>query len=179
MNLLSIISKFTNAHARFLKTLLPAGGASTTFFLAALTPMFAFFFFCAAVTVAAGAFLPLLITVVAFEVVEILLWLLTVRISGIGGGASTPRFGRVDVALVAAAAELVAFRPVAAFPRIGFAFSATASARCAVAAIAADFAGDIGLAGESCLDGLISLRGDAGCERYCFWGEPKTGRRGD
>lgn len=174
-----IVIEFTNAQARFLKTLLPAGGASATFFLAALTPRFAFFFFCAAVTVAAGAFLPLLITVVAFEVAEILLWLLTVRISATGGGASTPRFGRVDVGLVAAAVGFVTFRPVAGLPRIGFGFSATASARCAVAAMAADLAGEVGLVGGSCFDGLINFRGEAGCETYCFCGEPKTGRMGD
>ena len=127
---------------------------------------------------ATGAFLPLVTTVVAFEVVEIVLWLLTVRISGIGGGASTPRLGRVDVGLVLAVVGLVGFRPVAPFPRVGFGFSATASAICVVAAIAADFAGDIGLVGESNFEGLINLSGDAGCERYCFWGELKAGRTG-
>ena len=136
------------------------------------------FFFCAAAEVAVGAFLPLFTTVVAFELVEKVLWLLTVRTSGIGGGASTPRLGRVDVSLVFAVG-LVGFRPVAPFPRVGFGFSATASAKCVVAAIAADFAGDIGFVGESSFDGLINLSGDAGCERYCFWGEPKSGRTGD
>ena len=166
-------------HALFLSTLLPAGGASSIFFLAALTPTLVSFFFCAAAVVAAGAFLPLFTTVVAFEVVEIVLWLLTVRISGIGGGASTPRLGRVDVGLVIADVGLIGFRPVAPLPRVGFGFSATASAICVVAAIAADFAVDTGLLGENNFEGLINLSGDAGCERNCFWGEPRTGRTGD
>ena len=161
-------------YALFLKTLLPAGGASATFFPAALTPTFRAFFFWAAAVVAFCALPPFFTTVVAFEVVETVLWLLTVRDSGIGGG-SIPRFGRVVAVLVAGAA----FRPVAAFPRIALGFSASTSTSWVVAAMAADLAGEIGFANVNCFEGLIGFRGETGRERWDFWGEPSVGRMGD
>ena len=110
---------------------------------------------------------------------ESLLWLLTVRSSDTGRGASAARLERVDATFEAAVMGPVAFRPAVAFTRPGLGFSATISATCVVAAIAADFAGETGFVGDSCFEGLINLRGDAGRERYCFWGEPNAGRTGD
>lgn len=124
------------------------------------------------------AFPLFLITVVAFEVVDVVLWLLTVRNSGTAGG-SIPRFERVDVAFVACAARPAAFRPAVAFPRVALGFSATMSAKWLVAAIAADLAGENGFANVNCFEGLNGFRGDTGRERCCFWGDPRVGRTGD
>ena len=113
--------------------------------------------------------LPLFFTtVVAFEVVDRVLWLLTVRISGTGGG-SIPRFERVDAGLATTGtAALAALRPAPGLPLVGLGFSATMSARLAVAAIAADLAGDSGLAKVNCFEGLMGFRGDRGRERWLF-----------
>ena len=46
-------------------------------------------------------------------------------------------------------------------------------------ATAANLAGEPGTAKENCFEGLAGFNGDAGRERWGFWGEPKTGRTGD
>ena len=164
-------------YALFLKILLPAGGASATFFPAALTPSLTFFFW-AADAVVFWDRPPFFTTVVAFEVVDVLLWLLTVRISGMGGG-SIPRFERVDAGFVGAAAFVVGFRPAVAFPRATLGLLVAGSAMWFVAATAANLAGEPGVTNENCFEGLAGFNGDTGRERWSFWGEPKTGRTGD
>lgn len=148
--------------ARFLNTLLPAaGGASafTAFFPAALTPPR----FCAAV---GALFPPRFTTVVAFDVVDISLPLLTILVSVTGGAAAAL------LALVIVVG-FVAFRPPprATLPR---GFGPFSLAKVAVAATATDFAG------ESCLEGESGLRGEVGRPRSGFCGEGRLmGRIGD
>ena len=96
--------------------------------------------------------------------VDVLLWLLTVRVSGMGGG-SMPRFERVEAGFVAVAAFVVPFRPAGAFPRAALGWLVTRSARWFVAAIAANLAGELGVANENCFEGLAGFNGDTGRER--------------
>ena len=49
----------------------------------------------------------------------------------------------------------------------------------AMAARAADLAGESCLDGESCFDGDTGFKGEAGRERWDFWVEPNAGRMGE
>ncbi len=73
----------------------------------------------------------------------------------------------------------VAFLPAPAFARVALGFSATMFASMAVAAMAADLAGESCLDGESCFEGNISFKGEAGPERCDFCGEHSAGRMGE
>lgn len=83
----------------------------------------------------------------AFDVVEISLLLLAILVSATACVAPAPRLGLITAGFEAMAVGFVAFRPAPAFARVVLGFSTTMFARIAVAAMAAD------LAGEICLDG--------------------------
>lgn len=152
-------SKQKNHHARFRNTLLSVGGASTpaaaTFFPAARTPTLRFFILLVAVVTAVFNFLPFLMIVVPADVVEVLLLLLTDRLS-----IGTFNISRLDLvaAGLAVADGLVAFRPELVFARVGLALSFVMLVMFAVTVIAAAFAG------EADLNGSIGLSGEAGRE---------------
>jgi len=158
-------------YALFLNTLLPAGGTSATFFPAAPTPTP---LFCAVVFAAAGGLPAFLITVVAFDVVETSLLLLAILASATACVAPAPRLALVAAGFEAAAVGFVVFLPAPAFARVALGFSTTMFARMAVAAMAADLAGESCLDGERCLDGEscfegdIGFKGEAGRERCDF-----------
>ena len=134
-----------------------------TFFAAAATQTLPFFFLAAAeVLVAVDALMPFFTTVVLVDVFDVLLLLLAQRISATAGAwvFATPRFARDTAGFaVAFAGGLVAFRPVAALERVGLDFSLIILAKLAVAAIAADFAGD---------GGSMGFKGGAGYDRNDF-----------
>lgn len=110
----------------------------------------------------------------AFDVVETSLLLLAVLISATALVAPAPRLALVAGGFEAAAVGFVAFLPAPAFARVALGFSATMFARMAVAAMAADLAGESCLDGERCLDGEscfdgdIGFKGEAGRERCDF-----------
>lgn len=66
-----------------------------------------------------------------------------------------------------------------AFPRATLGLLVTKSASWFVAVIAANLAGELGVANVNCFEGLAGFKGDTGRARWIFWGEPKTGRTGD
>lgn len=101
----------------------------------------------------------------AFEVVEMSLLLLAILVSAAACVAPTPRLALVAAGFEAAAVGFVAFLPAPALARVPLGFSRTMFARVAVAAMAADLAGEICLDGESCFEGDIGFKGEAGRER--------------
>lgn len=115
----------------------------------------------------------------AFEVVDTSLLLLAILTSTATCGATAPRFALVAAGFEAAAVGFVAFLPAAAFPRVVLGFSTTILATVAVAAMAADLAGESCFDGESCFEGDMGFSGEAGRERCDFCGEPSTGRIGE
>lgn len=110
----------------------------------------------------------------AFDVVETSLPLLAILASATACVAPAPRLALVVAGFEAVAVGLVAFLPAPAFARVALGFSATMLARVAVAAMAADLAGESCLNGKSCLDGEscfegdIGFKGEAGRERCDF-----------
>lgn len=139
-------------------TFLPTACTLTSFFLLA----------------AVGAFFALLTIVVPSDALDILLVLLTFRISSGSCVGPAPLFARVFAAFVAVG--LLALRAVPALGRPNLAFAPTIVARLAVAAAAAALAGDV--VGTT-LIGERGFRGEAGRETYDFCGEHRTGRTGD
>lgn len=121
----------------------------------------------------------------AFEVVETSLLLLAILVSATACVAPAPRLALVAIGFEAAAVGLVAFLPTPAFARVALGFSTTMFARAAVAAMAADLAGESCLDGKSCLDGEscfdgdIGFKGEAGRERFDFCGEHSADRMGE
>lgn len=153
-------SKQKHHHARFRKTLLSTGGASTLavaiFFPAARTPTLRFFFLLATVVTAVFDFPPFFMIVVPVEVVVALLLLLTDRLSIGTFNINIPCFGIVAAGLVADG--LVAFRPVLAFARVCLTLSLVMLVKFATAVIAVAFAG------EADLSGGIGFSGETGRE---------------
>lgn len=164
-------------HVLFRKTLLPGGGASTgtaTFFAAGLALALVILFLLAIAALAAVGLVPLLIIVVPVEVPEVLLLLLTERLST--GALFTPRLGLVVAGLGAGlgAGGLLALRPnVLAFARVDLVFPITTLTALRVAAIAAD------LAGATIFGGIISFNGEVECDGFVFCGGSSTERIGD
>ena len=66
-----------------------------------------------------------------------------------------------------------------AFPRATLDLLVTKSASWLVAAIAANLAGEPGVANVNCFEGLAGFKGETGRARWSFWGEPRIGRTGD
>ena len=137
---------FVIYYALFLRTLLPAAGPSIAFGPAAS------FFPAAQIAIvflaAAGwAFVAFFTTVVAFEVPDMLLVLLTDRTSTAFCVAATPRFGLVTADL-AEVVGFVALRPEVAADLVDFNLSTTRFAKLAVAVAAAALAGDGILIGD-------------------------------
>lgn len=153
-------------HVRFLKTLLPGGGPSTVvaaFFVTGLAPVLRTLILLAGGALAAAVLLPFLIIVVPVEVPEVLLVLLTDRISD--GPLLTPRLGLVATGLLIGfgACGLLAWRPnVPAFARVDLVLPMTTLTAFRVAAIAVDLAGAISFGG------IIGFNGEAGRERFVF-----------
>jgi hypothetical protein len=136
------------------------------------------FFLLVTAAPATVGFAPLLIIVVPVEVPEVLLLLLTERLSM--GTVFTPRLGLVVTGLGTGlgaglgAGGLLALRPnVLAFAREDLVFPITTLTALRVAAIAAD------LAGPAIFGGIISFNGEAGCNGFIFCGGSSTERIGD
>lgn len=151
--------------ARFLKTLLPGGGPSTTratFFVVVLALVFTFLVLFAEAATAA-TLPPLRIIVVPVEVADVLLVLLTDRVSV--ETLFTPRFGLVTAGLLIGldtCGLLVLRLNALAFPRVDFVLLTITLTVFSAAAITAD------LAGVASFGGIIGFNGDAACERCGF-----------
>ena len=85
--------------------------------------------------------------------------MLATRTSTAGCVVPAALFAFVLAAFAVAVFGFVAFRPVVALPRVALAFSVAKLAKFAVAAAAANLAGDI------CFDGDNGFSGEAGRER--------------
>ena len=96
------------------------------------------------------------------DVAEVLLLLLTVRVSVGVGPVGAPLFGRAAVALGSTTTGFDALRPVAASTRPAFGFSPAMFAKVVVAARTAD------LAGGAILMGDAGFSGEVGCEKCGF-----------
>lgn len=146
-----------NAQARVRSTRRPAAGASAfalaTFFPAALTPTP----FLVGALAAGGAFAFDFTTVVPVDVAEVLLLLLTVRVSVAVGPVGAPLLGRTADVL-GSIAGFDALRPVAATVRPDFGFSPTICARVVVAARTAVLAGDATLIGDAGFSGEVGRK---------------------
>lgn len=153
-------------YVRFLSTLLPGGGPSTAvavFFTIGLTPVLRALFLVAGGALAAAVLPPFLIIVVPVEVLEVLLVLLTDRISV--GPLLTPRLGLDTTGLLVGfgACGLLALRPnVLAFDRVDLVLPMTTLTAFRVAASAADLAGAINFGG------IIGFSGETGREIFVF-----------